>query len=81
MVLRFLMRYLANNEEVVNKLADSRPIRRAARFVVYLMNRSSLPTNHQEFGKQWTSLLTKFTANLKKEIAQAKEEIKNKQSK
>lgn len=40
MVLRFILRYLANNEQLVNKLADSYPIRRAAKFVVYFFNRS-----------------------------------------
>ncbi|XP_025601975.1 protein NCBP2AS2 homolog [Athalia rosae] len=84
MVLRFLMRYLANNEQVVNKLADSKPIRRAAQFVVYLINRSSIsgvPTSPTELGKQWKNLLGRFASNLKEEITDAKEELKKKKFK
>jgi len=40
MVFRFILRYFANNEHLVNKLADSYIIRRAARFVVHFFHRS-----------------------------------------
>lgn len=40
MIFRFLLRYLANNEQLVNKLADSYPIRKAARFVIYFGTRT-----------------------------------------
>lgn len=40
MVFRFIIRYLANNEQLVNRLADSYPVRKAARFVVYLFTRT-----------------------------------------
>lgn len=84
MVLRFLMRYLANNEQIVNKLADSKPVRRAAQLVVYIINRSSangLPTSPKELGQQWKSLFSRFSNNLQQEITNAKEELKKKQSK
>lgn len=84
MPLRFLMRYLANNEQLVNKLAESKPVRRAAQLVVYFINRSSLnglPTTPTEFGKQWKSIFLRFSANLKQGITEAKEELKKKQSK
>lgn len=42
MVLRFLFRYLANNEQLVNKLADSNFMRKAARTVVYLFTRTKI---------------------------------------
>lgn len=40
MVLRLLMRYLANNEQLIQRMADSYPMRRAAQMVVSLMYRS-----------------------------------------
>lgn len=40
MVFRFIIRYLANNEQLVNRLADSYPVRKAARFVVYFFTRT-----------------------------------------
>lgn len=40
MVFRFIIRYLANNEQLVNRLADSYPVRKAAKFVVYFFTRT-----------------------------------------
>lgn len=40
MVLRILMRYLANNEQLINRMAESYPMRRAAQIVVSLMYRA-----------------------------------------
>lgn len=40
MVFRFIIRYLANNEQLINRLAESYPIRRAAKLVVYFVNRT-----------------------------------------
>ena len=88
MVLRLLMRYLANNENLVNKIADSRPVRRAARFVVYLLSRTSqlsgsnsLPSNSKELGYQIINAFRRFSTDFKKELKNAQEEVKRKQSK
>lgn len=40
MPLRFLARYLLNNQQLIDKLASSYPIKRAARFTAYLFHRS-----------------------------------------
>lgn len=40
MVFRFIIRYLANNEQLVNRLANSYPVRKAAKFVVYFFTRT-----------------------------------------
>lgn len=40
MVLRFLMRYFANNEQLVQKLSESYPVRRAAQLAVAVFFRS-----------------------------------------
>ena len=34
MVLKILMRYLANNEQLVQRLSESYPVRRAAQLIV-----------------------------------------------
>lgn len=58
MVLRFLMRYLANNEQLVNRLAESYPIRRAAQWTIYLFSRTkAISANPQARDK----LLSEFT--------------------
>lgn len=61
MVFRFIIRYLANNEQLINKLADSYPIRRAARFVVFFINRTnSVVKSEIESGKFKDINLTKM---------------------
>lgn len=40
MVLRFLMRYFANNEQLVQKLSESYPVRRAAQIAISIFFRS-----------------------------------------
>jgi len=39
MVLRIILRYLANNEQLVQRLAESYPIRRAAQLTAYVFFR------------------------------------------
>lgn len=40
MVFGFIFRYLANNERLIQKMADSYPMRRAAQLVVAVMYRT-----------------------------------------
>lgn len=48
MVLRFLMRYFANNEQLVQKLSESYPVRRTAQLVLSIFFRSkNLAEEHQ----------------------------------
>jgi len=42
MPLRILFRYLLNNESLINKLAESKPIRKTAQFVVYVLVRTGV---------------------------------------
>lgn len=78
MVLRFLLRYFGNNEQLVQKLSESYPIRRAAQLLVAAFLRSKhvaeergitelTPDKFRRFFKQ-------FKTNLKEEI----EDIKKK---
>lgn len=40
MVIRMILRYLANNEQLVQRLAESYPVRRAAQLAVSVFYRS-----------------------------------------
>lgn len=42
MPLRALFRYLLNNENLINRLAESKPIRQTAQFVVYVLTRAGM---------------------------------------
>lgn len=84
-MLRFLMRYLANNEQLVQKLAESYPMRRAAQFLVSAFYRSKMiAEDHNvhrlaEFSPdKFKAFFNTFKQNLRQEIEQAKQEIKNK---
>lgn len=81
MVFRFLMRYFANNEQLVQQLSESGPVRAAARFVVGLFNRSKNMIEEHELDKKLSpekvkEIAKKFTENIKEEVNEAKENIK-----
>ncbi|XP_067138352.1 protein NCBP2AS2 homolog [Centruroides vittatus] len=40
MVLKFLLRYFANNEQLIQRLSESYPIRRAAQITIFMFARS-----------------------------------------
>lgn len=51
---RILFTYLIHNEQLINKLANTKPIRRSAQFIAYLILQSrthgiSLPFNQEKF--------------------------------
>jgi len=79
MIFRFLLRYLANNEQLVNRLADSYPIRRAARFVVYFITRTkSVVDSEISSGKLKDINLTNMrnlAARLENQLKQIKEDL------
>ncbi|XP_015110212.1 uncharacterized protein NCBP2-AS2 homolog [Diachasma alloeum] len=84
-MLRFLMRYLANNERLVSKLAESKPMRRAAQFVVYIWLRTKsihgaqkLSADPREFAAQLRNIARKYASNIKEGIEDAKRELKKK---
>ncbi|KAH9401653.1 hypothetical protein TYRP_017052 [Tyrophagus putrescentiae] len=86
MPVRFILRFLshfANNEQMVSRLAESRPIRRSAQFVAYLYHRSvDLMQSSGAVTTQSNRLLTfkdRFTSELKAEIEAAKEKLKKQQ--
>lgn len=80
MVLRFLFQKLANNEQLVQRLSESYPIRRAAQITLLFFYRGKAfaerndlvnPTKFRDFFRN-------FNSNLKQEIEAAKKEIKRK---
>lgn len=88
MVLKLLIHFLTNNQQLINKIADSKPIRRTAQLVVHFLNRTSsfsgshqLPTNTKEFSHQIFNAAKKITTNFKNELKQAQDNVKKKQEK
>jgi hypothetical protein len=81
MVFRFLIRYLINNQQLIDKLADSYPIRRAAQWVVYFTNKSKQLTedtikenlskqNVDKLGEKLEAYLKNIRDQLEKKLKQ-----------
>ncbi|KAH8406010.1 hypothetical protein KR215_002674 [Drosophila sulfurigaster] len=81
MVFRLLMRYLANNEQLIQRMADSYPMRRAAQVVVSLMYRTkSLAREqglHEMTPERFKSFVNMFKNNVRQEIEGVKQQLKN----
>lgn len=82
-MIRFLMRYLANNEQLINRLAESYPMRRAAQMTVSLFYRGKVIAERHNLHENMTpekfkSFMQSFRNNLKQEIEAAKKELKGK---
>ncbi|EDW08907.1 hypothetical protein AWZ03_003351 [Drosophila navojoa] len=81
MVLRLILRYFANNEQLIQRMADSYPMRRAAQLVVALMYRSkSLAREqglHEMTPERFKSFVNMFRNNVKQELEGVKKELKN----
>lgn len=83
MVLRIILRYLANNEYIVEKLAESKLFRRTAQLTVYIFHRTHmanitehLSSNPKQFSQQLNDIIKSFYNNLQKEIEQTKQNMK-----
>ncbi|XP_050664106.1 protein NCBP2AS2 homolog [Leptidea sinapis] len=78
MPLRSILRYLANNERLVQKIAESYPVRRAAQMAVSLFYKSKekLSDVDPERANRFRSFLRKFSQNLKEGIEDAKKQLK-----
>lgn len=78
MVFRFLMRYFfANNEQLVQKLSESYPIRRAAQLVVGAFFKSKSIVDKSKLGDP-QRFIKRFQDNIKEEFKNAKDELKKK---
>lgn len=83
MVFRLLMRILANNEHLVQKLSESYPMRRAAQVVVRIMysgkNFIEERRLHEKLTpEQFKALMRDVAANFQNQIKQAQENIRRK---
>ncbi|XP_053966338.1 protein NCBP2AS2 homolog [Anastrepha obliqua] len=82
MVFRFLLRYLANNEQLIQRMAESYPMRRAAQMVVSIMYRSKNMAQergiHDMTPERFKSFISFFKDNIKKEIEGVKDQMKKK---
>lgn len=73
MPLRTLFRYLANNDELVRKIAESYPVRRAAQLTVSMLYKSKEKVD--KLGPIM-DFLKKFQSNVRQEIQEAKKQMK-----
>ncbi|XP_022088541.1 uncharacterized protein NCBP2-AS2 homolog [Acanthaster planci] len=62
MPLRFLLRYLANNEQLIEKLAESRVMRRIAQITAYSINKAQA-MSHEAIEKASESEILKKMAD------------------
>lgn len=81
MVFRFLIRYFTNNEQLIQRLSESGPIRSAAKFVVYIFNRGKYIAEEKGLNEKLSpenlkDIAKKFSQNIKSEIDKAQQEIK-----
>lgn len=81
MVFRILIRILSNNEQLVQRLSESYPMRRAAQFVVrtafkgkdFLQERN---LDQKLSPEQFRNLMQLVANQFKKQLKQAQDEIK-----
>lgn len=80
MVLRVILRYLANNEQLIQRLADSYPMRRAAQLLVSAYYRSRAVAQEQKLvdmtPEKFKRMMNAFKDNIKQEIESAKQDMK-----
>ncbi|XP_059620113.1 protein NCBP2AS2 homolog [Phlebotomus argentipes] len=79
MVLRLLMRYLANNEQLIQRLSESYAIRRAAQLTLYAFQRSKMiAEEHRWTPERFRAFIRNFNSNFREELESAKRELKRK---
>lgn len=77
MVFRYLFNYFVNNPQLVEKLSESYPIRRAAQLTVYAYHKGKAigEGKIQDGLKQGAKRLDSFAGKFKEELAKGMEEI------
>lgn len=78
MPIRSLLRYLANNEHLVQRIAESYPVRRAAQLAVsvFYKGKEKLSEMDPQQVNRLSSFLKKFSQNVREGIEDAKKQIK-----
>lgn len=80
MVIRFILRYLANNDQLVQKLSESYPVQSTARLLVRLFNRTKSIAEEHDLKEKLSpervkGFAKKFSNNVKEEYDQAKKQF------
>lgn len=78
MVLRFLLRYFANNEQLVQRLSESYPVRRAAQLLVAAFLRSKNVAEQRGISDLSPEKLRRFFQQFKTNLKEEIEDIKKK---
>lgn len=83
MVLRFILRVLANNEQLVQRLSESYPMRRAAQIIVRAMftgkNFIEERRLHEKLTpEQFQALMREISVGFQKQVKQVQENIQKK---
>jgi len=78
MVLRFLLRYFANNEQLVQRLSESYPVRRAAQLLVAAFLRSKNAAEQRGITDLSPDKLQRFFQQFKTNLKEEIEDIKKK---
>lgn len=78
MPLRALLKYLADNERLVQRIAESYPVRRAAQLAVSMFYRGKEKASQMdpEQINRLMSFFRKFSQNVREGIQDAKKQIK-----
>lgn len=80
MVFRILFRYLANNEQLIQRMAESYPMRRAAQLLIAAFYRSKSIAEKRGLNEltpdRFRNFFKSFQTNLKQEIEGAKDQLK-----
>lgn len=77
MVFRFIIRYLANNEQLVSRLADSYPVRRAAKFTVFIFNHTKRLVESEIASGKYREINLSNMSNLAKKLETTLKQIKD----
>ncbi|XP_062544884.1 protein NCBP2AS2 homolog [Armigeres subalbatus] len=79
-MIRVILRYLANNEQLIQRLADSYPMRRAAQLLVSAYYRSRAIAQEQKLvemtPEKFKQMMNAFQSNVKQELKAAKNDLK-----
>jgi len=76
--LRALFHYFLNNENLINKLAESKPIRQSAQFVVYVLIKTGMihGTRTISSPRDFVKQLRDIAQQLKQQLEESKNEFK-----
>lgn len=81
MVLRYLLSRILNNPQIIDKLAESYPIRRAAQITAYALQRGKVAASEaldSETSKRVQQFRQDFTQEVKEGFKKIEEDTKNK---